>query len=393
MDINTPEFWLSQFTDINVPLASSDEIADLNRHIISEVLCECMDLAEFPHTLCQSEVAAKIISLWHSAGVEPALIARLTDRCALYEIAQPCLVLQGVAVANAYLRTFPCEEPSTILNPDDPFDLFLQTETKLCERVVVLHHSADKKWYFVCTANACGWTQTENIALCAGEKDLTFFNTENFIIVTASEVICDDISLIMGTKLPVLPDTLDNNDFYTVLIPSRGKCGNLICNSKLIPKADGFVPGYLPFTAAAVIKLSFSLVGKAYIWGGTWDCSAMICDIFSCFGFALPRNTAQQAYIPCETICAYKVRRQIPELLRNLPPCSLIYMKGHVMLFLGVWHENPYCIHALWEAVTSQGNDLNAHSIAVTSLNLIRRNGKSFYDEITCIKPFPFYKN
>jgi cell wall-associated NlpC family hydrolase len=96
-------------------------------------------------------------------------------------------------------------------------------------------------------------------------------------------------------------------------------------------------------------------MGQNYGWGGLYenrDCSALIQDVFAGFGLALPRNSRDQAgagrWVSLEGLTG---RQKEEGILREGKPLqTILYMPGHVMLYLGrdpVSGRAVAC-HAVW---------------------------------------------
>jgi hypothetical protein len=110
--------------------------------------------------------------------------------------------------------------------------------------------------------------------------------------------------------------------------------------------------------------------GKSYSWGDQdhsgFDCSSIVKEYFENFGFHLKRDSSSQIndlnrfeQIKIPTNLNSKEKKQF--IIQNaIPFKSILYMKGHVMLFLG---EDPNQI----------GEIIVFH--AISSINAIKKNG------------------
>jgi hypothetical protein len=129
----------------------------------------------------------------------------------------------------------------------------------------------------------------------------------------------------------------------------------------LIKPGEGFIrseeihQGFLPYTSRTVIQQAFEFLDKPYGWGGMYgeqDCSEFIREIFSTTGVTLPRNSSDQAKvgIPIGLLSGKADGERTKRLLVEdaVPGITLVGMKGHIMLFLGIINGNAYVIHDLW---------------------------------------------
>ena len=95
------------------------------------------------------------------------------------------------------------------------------------------------------------------------------------------------------------------------------------------------------------------MMGQAYGWGGLdakRDCSALTRDLFAPFGMHLPRNSASQAKvgrgIPLD---GYSNREKEAIIMREGAPFrSLIWLRGHIGVYLGAWQGKAVMFHNMW---------------------------------------------
>ena len=114
----------------------------------------------------------------------------------------------------------------------------------------------------------------------------------------------------------------------------------------------------LPLTRKNLARAANVLVGQHYGWGGMYenrDCSAMIRDLFAPFGIWLPRNSKDQAreggrWIDLSMLKAVEKERVIRR--DGVPYLTLLYMKGHIMLYMGVHDDAVLVFHNFWSVRT-----------------------------------------
>jgi len=111
----------------------------------------------------------------------------------------------------------------------------------------------------------------------------------------------------------------------------------------LVDKNIGVNIGFIPFTEKNIIHTSFKFLGERYGWGGLHnarDCSSYIGDVYKTFGFVLHRNSHEMEKdlrfkrIPKTNQTFY------PDIFDSIPVGSILYLPGHVMLYLGKEEEN-----------------------------------------------------
>jgi hypothetical protein len=111
----------------------------------------------------------------------------------------------------------------------------------------------------------------------------------------------------------------------------------------------------VPLTSRAVAELADAMAGQLYGWGGMFenrDCSSTMRDLFLPFGIWLPRNSAQQARSGGEFVSldGLDVSAKL-HLIRTqgVPFASLIWLPGHIGLYLGVdGRGEPLLLHNIW---------------------------------------------
>ena len=158
-------------------------------------------------------------------------------------------------------------------------------------------------------------------------------------------------SIPMGTRLPFVEKT---ERHYAVTLPWRAPDGGLKFVTGYIRKEADVSVGFLPYTTRNFFQQVFKLEGHAYGWGDLFDgrdCSRLVMDIFSTFGFNMPRNSSRQAaFNPAgrkETLSLNeKDKLGVLKSLEGRP--ALLYMPGHIMLYLGTVDGRVYAIHSAW---------------------------------------------
>ena len=97
------------------------------------------------------------------------------------------------------------------------------------------------------------------------------------------------------------------------------------------------------------------MLGLPYGWGcvpGQADCSGFMQSIFDTVGITLPRNTYEQCQIG-RPIRGFDEEASSGEkaallLRKGVGGITTIWLKGHIMLYLGEYKERPYVIHATY---------------------------------------------
>lgn len=176
--------------------------------------------------------------------------------------------------------------------------------------MALLGESADGSFCYAETSYYAGWVPAADIGLC---EDLGVWRAAQeggFLRVTGSRVtLCCDpyeprvsgAALPMGTSLPLAasPGTVRalrgrmSYDNYLVRLPVRRTDGWLEYREAMVPASADVCVGDLPYTHENVAAQAAKMRGEVYGWGGMLggrDCSALVEDVYRCFGFRLPRR-------------------------------------------------------------------------------------------------------
>lgn len=228
------------------------------------------------------------------------------------------------------------------------------------EPLIVLHQTKDKKWTYVISLVSEGWIKTTNIAFTNKQRFSDWINAKNFVIVTEPKTdIYFDAKMTqyfdyvrMATKLPIINNV--NKQITCVKIPQKSSKGNLIFKKGYIYTAD-INNKYLQYTQRNVLLQAFKHLNSPYSWGGydgEQDCSTFIRQVFGCFGFILPRNSLAQIYAESNPINLKKDlsdEEKSKEIINKATSAiSLLYLPGHIMIYIGQEKNKPYIIHAIW---------------------------------------------
>lgn len=312
----------------------------------------------------------------------------------------PAFVHKGITVSNTNLRAMPTRSPY-FLNPRRagegyPFDYFQQTALWIGTPLLVTHISADKEWFMVETALASGWLPIKDIAL-VDEDFITKWQALPLLVVVQDNAELKAANL----QSPTLQDTKkqrtntlgkahigtllskisENSQNYTVLLPLRQENGQVAMQAALINHEQAR-PYPLPTTAQEIAKLGNQMMGQTYGWGGIdekRDCSALTHDLLLSFGIWLPRNSAKQAErgLTISLKGLDESSKQNLILQKGLPFFSLLWLQGHVGLYIGEYNGKPLLFHNVWgvrlEKALPNGNKQQGRAVigkaVVTTLN------------------------
>jgi cell wall-associated NlpC family hydrolase len=152
----------------------------------------------------------------------------------------------------------------------------------------------------------------------------------------------------------------------------------------------------VPLTRANIIRQAFKVLGERYGWGHDYngrDCSGFVSEIYASMGLILPRNTSAQAVSPVFHRIHFETgdtRTARMAAVNALDVGDLIYIPGHVMMFIGRIGDTPYVIHDIngGSVLESSGTlrTLKLNGVSVTALTALHFDAEHDYiDRITNI--------
>lgn len=256
---------------------------------------------------------------------------------------------RAIATTALLVRELPTIDPSfyshRIAGEGYPFDNLQVSAVRPGTPLYVLGTSADGAWRYVQTPDVQGWVRSDGVA-SVDDAFVAAWRTAARrslgVVVVASAALRDDGGVFRfeapaGTLLPLRPAS--GAAPREVLIPARDMNGRAaIRTAPLDPGA--IVPAPLAATPRHLAQLMKALIGRPYGWGNTNfdnDCSAELQSIFAAFGVWLPRHSSTQMSAGVMTdLSASTPAERLDWLVQHGAPMrTLIYIGGHVMLYLG----------------------------------------------------------
>ena len=372
----TPTFWLARTQQPAQLLLTPQQIEARNARLLHDDP-SMHDLAALPASLTGAQVRAWIEALasaptkplWDDTGksIPQATLDAIAANRALSAIPANQATRYGMAVRRAALRTFPTTLRVFSSQGDTDIDRFQESALFPGDAVVIAQSSADGQWLFVLSQRYAAWVEASAIAEGGRDAVLGYATRAPFRIITGAkprtlftreQPRLSELQLDMGTRIP-LADVAVNKPVngqhpYTSWIldlPMRGDDGRLAFAPALLQKNTDSSPAALPLTRANVIRQAFKFLGERYGWGHSYngrDCSGFVSDVYRSMGVLMPRNTSAQAVSPVFSrihFDARSTRQQRMAAVATLDVGDLIYIPGHVMLFLGRINGAPYVIH------------------------------------------------
>ena len=274
------------------------------------------------------------------------------------------LALPAISIHHTDFKIFPTSTP-IYYDPKKtgegfPFDYNQNSALYINTPLFVSHYSLDKKWVYVKSSFAFGWVKLKDIAF-VDQNFISEFQNNNYAITVRDNLLLKEngrkVSLIkMGTIFPIDPLTKE------YLRAKKDYRGYAHIDHVHVNQTNIIAYKPIKFNARNVEYISKQLVGEPYGWGGkleTRDCSALTRDFFAPFGIYLRRNSRQQAEDGAEFISLKGLDKTNKKrtIVNNAKACrSLLFVPGHIMLYLGTKHGKPTILHNYWGVRLKNGS-------------------------------------
>ncbi|NHA71250.1 hypothetical protein EWZ68_04700 [Helicobacter pylori] len=309
----------------------------------------------------------------------------------------PSAKIKAVVVRDSDVRAVPTNKPYYLSQKGYPFDRYQNSLIFQGTPVLITHFNIDKTYAHIQSSFVYGWIKV---------SDLAYMRDKDIELLTELK----DYVMPIKDKIPLYTEY---GDFYTnarvgelfALIPQSQNASQNPQKKEL--KAYGFLrdaKGYADLQSVILEEKDFfvfpkafnsenmayfidTMLGQKYGWGGLLgnrDCSAFTRDSFANFGILLPRNSyAQSRYANNYVdLSSMKAKEKEDYILKNATPFgTLIYLKGHIMLYLGAYNHQAIVAHSIWSVQTQKHFKTLSHKIGgvvITSLWLAEEHNGAF---------------
>ena len=304
--------------------------------------------------------------------VPRGVMEELAANCDLEHI--PSLKRPAIVTTATDMRVLPTDKPFFENADDFPFDALQNGALKLNEPIRILHHSKDGLWAFVETADTNGWVDVRDVGYLDKQTTNKLKEKAQIVIIRDSTMIRDRWGYVnkrvnAGTICPLVAE---KGDSYEISVPMNTGPHNVKFVKAKVPKERA---GRFPLqpNTESIVLMGNELLGKPYGWGGMFrdrDCSALVRDFFIPFGIWLPRGSYNQINsgknISLSGLSGSEKERMI--LGKGVPFLTLIYLKGHIMLYIGERNGRALVFHSKWGVTIKNGNGIESKKIVGKSI-------------------------
>jgi cell wall-associated NlpC family hydrolase len=415
-----PEFWIQRQPSADAVLMTQEAIAARNLRLLREDR-SMHDLAALPDGLTATHVlawinalaAAPTKSFWDELGnpISQASIDAIVDNRALNALPNIQATRFGMVVQRTKMRSFPTALRVFSTQGETDIDRFQESALFPGDAVVIAHTSTDRQWHFVVSDRYAAWVDAQSVAEGERATILAYATRSPFRIMTGAKPRTvftreqpqhSEMQLDMGVRIPLAQhpanQPVNGQHPYTSWIldlPLRTAEGQLAFAPALLPRNEDSQADYLALTRANILRQAFKFLGERYGWGHAYnarDCSGFVSEIYRSMGVILPRNTSTQAVSPVFSRTSFKktdTRAARNNAVANLDIGDLIYIPGHVMLYIGSIDGVPYVIHDTnggnYLGEDSELHAMHLNGVSVTPLALHFNKKTDYIDSITHI--------
>ena len=271
----------------------------------------------------------------------------------------PSMDRAAVAVVNTSARALPTGRPAladpAAAGEGFPFDYMQCGAVWAGTPLRVKHADRSGAWYLCESGLFSGWIRAADVAL-AGRSFMEKYDTGRYGVIVADDTPLRDAkgrTLAVVHAGAIFPAAAERDGMLVLNVPVRTASGTArIAHACAAAGAAQRWP--LPMDAAGVGALADRFMGVNYGWGGLFedrDCSATMHDLFLPFGIGLPHHSSLQAKCGVFVDLTGKSNEEKLKIIRarGVPFRTLVGMKGHVALFVGLSPQGePAILHNLW---------------------------------------------
>ncbi|MBP7769571.1 MAG: SH3 domain-containing protein [Aliarcobacter sp.] len=260
-------------------------------------------------------------------------------------------VKKAITLKNTNVRVLPTNSvmfyDPTKPGEGFPFDYNQNSLIKLNTPIMVSHLSKDRAWAYIESSIVGGWIEIGNLAFVSDEFIKEFKTSSYYVSVKEKFPIYDPIFREYVKVATIFPKK--NNKY--IIAKNDGNQNALISYIDL--QIDEVEAMPITFNTENRIKLINQFLDEPYGWGGLLnnrDCSSFTQDFFTPFGKFLQRNSRAQTsggkFLDVSKLSIEEKKAFIKE--NGVPFSTLVYLKGHIMLYIGMKDNEPLVIHNVW---------------------------------------------
>ncbi|PAF42482.1 SH3 domain-containing C40 family peptidase [Helicobacter sp. 11S02596-1] len=286
----------------------------------------------------------------------------------------PSASIKAIITTDTSVRAVPSEKPRYNSPEGYPFDRWQNSLIFQGTPVLITHFDLSKEWAHIQSSFVYGWVKSSDIAKIH-QKDMDYLlSLKNYLVPNKDKIPLYDskgeflTQARIGEIFALKPDRInssngkknaDTSRVKEVYVYKKNLDGYASLLVSKINEAD-FSPFPKKMDVNSMAEIINSMMGQRYGWGGLLenrDCSAFTRDSFANFGILLPRNSASQAKYANNMIdlSAYNAKEKEQYIIKHATPfATILWLKGHIMLYIGTYEGKAMVAHSAWSISTSK---------------------------------------
>lgn len=265
----------------------------------------------------------------------------------------PSVAQMAIVIKDSDVRAVPSVHPRLSKPSGFPFDRWQNSMIFYGTPVLITHFDKSKRFAHIQTEFVYGWIEVSHLAFVSAKQAKQLASMKDFVVPKSDEIIVTDWrgNYLTQARVGKIFALASRDKIWVYKRQSDGK----LRIEKTRINAQEFDAFPLNFSQRKVAQYINELIGRQYGWGGMYeerDCSSFIRDIFTNFGLYLPRNSYAQGHYGTRQIDLASVSSSQKEqvLFSNATPFgSVLYLKGHIMLYLGKDKKGRAIVaHSAW---------------------------------------------
>jgi len=269
-----------------------------------------------------------------------------------------------------------------------PFDYIQNSSINPSTPIYISHYSKDKQWVFIFSSFTYGWLKSDEVVVIEDKYTTLWQNAQQVYISQ------EGVPLLTTTGKPLFDSRIgmlfalikESEDTFSVLTVTSYKNNQAFFNETKISKNIAS-KAFLTFNAKNINKIINEVSKTKYGWGGLFeqrDCSSTTMDYFSPFGVYLPRNSSKQSqvgeFINLSNLSNTDKIKMIKD--KAVPFKTLLYKKGHILLYVGTYKDDIIVFHNIWGIKTIKDKEEGRFIIGRTVFSTLKiGNNLKYYDK------------
>lgn len=322
----------------------------------------------------------------------------------------PNTLKKAITLRNTDIRMLPTDKPHFYdfekAGEGFPFDNLQASVLKPAMPLLITHVSKDGKWFYVENNISEGWIDSKDAAY-VNQNFMKRWKTDKYAAIISENLsIYDEDGIFrfktgIGAFFPIRneddtkqelnnleiwfnneknnllikqesKENLDynfneKNDTVEVFIVAEDDKKNAIIKIAKLENNKAVLKPY-KFNQKNFIRVLEEMYDENYGWGGSFgnrDCSGLIRDIFIPFGYILPKYSYSQAtYKKYFNMKDMDTESKLNFIKNNATPfATILYRKGHVMLYIGNYNDDVIVLHNIWGIKTIDDKGIEGRKI------------------------------